>query len=71
MGKFLKFIDGWKSIIGYLLMSVPWLTPYPMLKAAIDAVLEDPSSANVTNAIVQLILALGIVDRVRKNLKGK
>jgi len=71
MGKFLRLIDGWKSVIGYILMSVPILTPYPMLKTAIEALMENTTKENAVNAIVQLILALGIVDRVRKNLNGK
>lgn len=71
MGRVIKFLDGWKSVLGYLLMSMPWLTPYPMLKAAIDAVLAVPSKDNIINAVVQLILALGIADRVRKNIQGK
>lgn len=67
----LKLLDGWKAVIGYALMTVPWLTPYPMLKSAVDALLATPNKENLTNAIVQLILAIGIVDRVRKNLVGK
>lgn len=65
-----KLLDGWKSIIGYLLMSIPGLTTYPMLVAAIEAVLATPSKENTINAIVQLVLALGIGDRLRKKLRG-
>lgn len=62
-------LDGWKSVIGYLLLSVPGLTSYPMLADALKSILENPSSQNIVNALVQLILGVGILDRIRKNLK--
>lgn len=66
---FLNFLNGWKTVIGYLLMSIPGLTDFPMIKAAIESILANPSRQNLINAIVQIILALGVADRIRKNLQ--
>lgn len=62
-------LDGWKSVIGYVLLSIPGVTDYPMLADAIKDVLQDPSGQNMVNALVQLVLGVGIIDRIRKNLK--
>ena len=66
---FLNFLSGWKTIIGYMLMSIPGLTDYPMIKAAIESVIAAPTRQNAINAIIQIILVLGVADRVRKNLQ--
>lgn len=70
MKTIIKWLDGWKSIIGWILMSIPGLSANPMLYGALKKVLEDPSKPNIVEAVIQLILALGIADRIRKNLKG-
>lgn len=68
MKKFLKLIDGWKSVIGYGLMSIPGIGTYPMLVDAVNQLLADPNKQNVINAVVQGVLALGIAHKVIKNL---
>ncbi len=65
----LNFLNGWKTILGYVLMSIPGLTDYPMIKAALESVLAAPTRQNAINAIIQIILVLGVADRVRKNLQ--
>lgn len=66
---FLNFLSGWKTILGYVLMTIPGITDFPMIKAAIESVLAAPTRQNAIDAIVQIILALGVADRVRKNLQ--
>jgi len=65
----MKLFDGWKRIIGYVLLSIPGLADTPMLRAAIDRVLQNPNDreALVTLAI-QLVLFFGVLDGVKKQL---
>lgn len=66
----MKFkLDGWKSVIGYVLLSIPGVTDYPMLADAIQKIIENPSGQNVVNVLVHAVLGIGILDRIRKNLK--
>ena len=69
MLKLFKLINGWKSVLSYLLISVPGITDYPMLVDAINKVLAEPSRQNILNFAVQLLLAGSIFHRVIKNLK--
>ena len=68
MNKFLYLIDGWKTIIGYVLLQLPFLSSYPALKTSITESMSNPSKENITNLLVQLILLTGVIDRVKKNL---
>lgn len=68
MKALLKAIDGWKSIIGYALLSTPVLTPYPMLASAVEALLAEVNKQNLINVVVQGVLATGIAHKVIKNL---
>lgn len=63
-----KTVSDWKTIIGYLILHVQWVTGNPMLWGALKVVMADPSSQNIANLIAQLILAIGVADRIRKNL---
>lgn len=67
----LKKISGWKTVVSYLLLSIPGVTDTPMLKAAIDAVIASSTPENIITLIVQAALFLGVGDRVRKNLASK
>lgn len=69
MSKIAKFLSGWKTIIGYILLSIPGLGDAPMLKSAIERLLADPSNKQaIIDLLLQVVLALGIADRIRKNL---
>lgn len=69
MSKFAQFLSGWKTIIGYILLSIPGLGDAPMLKSAIERLLADPSNKQaIIDLLLQVVLALGIADRIRKNL---
>jgi len=63
-----KLLSNWKTVIAYLLMNIPGLTAYPMLKDALDKVLMDPSRQNIINLVIQVLLVTGIAHRVMKNL---
>lgn len=63
-----KLLSNWKTVIAYLLMNVPMLTDYPMLKDALDKVLAAPSKQNFINLAIQILLVTGILHRVLKNL---
>lgn len=62
-------LSGWKTVIGYLLLQLPLLNDNPMLKGATDAVLSDPSAANLAALVAQLLLAFGVLHRIEKNLR--
>lgn len=69
MSKLAQFLSGWKTIIGYILLSIPGLGDAPMLKSAIERLLADPSNKQaIIDLLLQVVLALGIADRIRKNL---
>lgn len=71
MKKLLGLIDGWKSVIGYALLSTPVLTPYPMLMSAVEALLAEVNKQNLINVVVQGVLATGIAHKLVKNLTPK
>lgn len=57
-----------KRLIAYILLNIQWITGNPMLLGAIKAAFEDPSSQNIANLIAQLVLAIGVIDGVRKSI---
>lgn len=67
----INFVDGWKSVLGYILLQIPQLNTYPMLLGALQKVIEDPNEQNIAAAIAQAVLTIGVIDRIRKNLFGK
>lgn len=71
MFDFIKVFNGWKTVISYLLLSVPGITDYPMLVDAIQRAISDPSKQNVINFVVQFFLAGSIFHKVLKNMKVK
>lgn len=57
-----------KMLVGYLLLANPWLSSYPTLISAINAVVANPTKEGVTVAIAQAVLALGAGHRFVKVL---
>lgn len=60
-------LQGWKTVIGYILANV--LGSYPMLVQAINDVIADPSRQNIINVAIQILLLVGVSNRVLKNIK--
>ena len=68
MGSILGILSGWKMIIAYLLLNIPWLVENPVIAEAIQKVAADPSRANITSLAINLLLLVGAIDRTRKNI---
>jgi len=69
MSAFVRFVDGWKTVLGYILLSIPGIGAAPMLKTAIEGLLANPGNKQaIIDLTLQVILALGVGDRIRKNL---
>lgn len=65
-------LDGWKSIIAYVLMNLPFVTDNPMLGSAIKDFFKDPSNPNAwANLFVQALLAIGLFHKAIKELKKR
>lgn len=68
--KLLKSVDGWKTTIAYILLNIPYVGAYPMLKGALQDVIANPGSeAAWANLVAQVLLAGGVFHRVVKNFK--
>lgn len=63
-------LQGWKTIIGFILLNIPYVVDNPILADALNRVLEEGSVAAITNLIVVLIVLTGVLDRLKRNLKG-
>jgi len=70
-GAILARLNGWKSILSYLLLQVPGLSDYPGVVSAIQDALAHPTTQNVINVILQLALAGALSHKAVKNLQGK
>jgi hypothetical protein len=65
--KLLEWLDGWKSVLSYI--ALHFLGAYPLVLGAAKKVISNPEdTAAWVELLVQGALALGIADRVRKNL---
>lgn len=65
--KLIANLDGWKSIIGYLLAQI--LGDFPLVLTAIQSWLANPSDKQaLANVIAQVVLAFGLSMRLIKNL---
>lgn len=65
----LKKFDGWKTIIAYILVQIPWVSENPILADAITKLLANPKDTEAwTNLVVQLLLLVGVADILRKNI---
>lgn len=69
MFKIFALLNNWKTILGYILMTFPGLTEYPMLRSAAEALKDNPNAQNIVNFVAQLLLATGVLHRVFKNFK--
>jgi uncharacterized membrane protein len=63
-------LQGWKTIIGFILLNIPYVVDNPILADALNRVLEEGSAAAITNLVVVLIVLTGVLDRLKRNLKG-
>lgn len=59
-------LDGWKSILGYLLAQIPFLGGHPMLYDALLAALSGEGSW--TTVLAHTLLALGLLHKGMKEL---
>lgn len=67
MKKLLRYLDGWKTIIGYLLAQ--FLGSYPLLLTAAKELLANPEDKQkLYNFVAQLVIATGLTARVFKNI---
>lgn len=69
--KTISATNGWKTVIGYVLLQIPWLAANPLLIDAVEKVLSNPQDAVAWgNLVAQILLAVGVLHRVFKNVKG-
>lgn len=62
-------LDGWKTILAYAAVHI--FGAYPLLLGAINEVIANPKNkAAIIELLIQAALAFGVLDRLRKNLKG-
>jgi hypothetical protein len=67
---FVKRLDGWKSIISYILLQIPWIVEHPMLLNAAEEWIADPQNpTKIGNLLLQIFLALGLVHKGFKEIK--
>lgn len=70
LANILSRLDGWKSILGYILAQI--FGDMPMLLAAINAFIANPKDTQAAlNLVAQLALAFGLSHRAIKNVIGK
>lgn len=63
--------NGYKSIVAWLLLQIPWLSGQPMLIAAIEAWIADPQNPQkIGELILQILLAIGIIHHTVKVVKA-
>lgn len=66
------FLDGWKSGLGYLLLQIPFVSTNPMLLGALQKALANPNDVHAwSEALAQLVLALGVTFHVLDTIKSK
>lgn len=67
-------MNGWKTILGYVIAQLPWFAAHPMIVDAVGKLLLDSNPATVKgaeawgNLIVQLILLTGVIHSTMKNI---
>lgn len=66
-----ELLSGWKMVLGYLIANVPFLVDHPLLVEAIQRVSNNPTWSNIVMMIANVMLVVGLGDRIRKNLAGK
>ena len=62
-------LSGWKTILAYILVQVPWFNDNPLIADAINKVLVNPEDVNAwASLVLQLFLLVGVADILRKNV---
>lgn len=69
MGNILGLLNGWKMVIAWVLTQIPQLSDYPGLLTSIQEAIAHPNKQNVVNLAIQLLMAVGAIHRINKNLK--
>lgn len=68
MGKLFEFLNGWKTILAYILMQIPDLGNFPGLMTAIQNALAGGNRQVYIELAIQILLAVGVSHRVVKNI---
>lgn len=71
MSKIFGFLNGWKTVIAYILMQIPDLGNFPGLMTAIQNALAGGNRQVYIELAVQILLAVGVSHRAIKNIKGE
>jgi hypothetical protein len=71
--RLIKFIavdlNGWKSIVAWLMLQVPFLVENPLLATAITQWIADPKDpAKIGNLVLQVLLAIGLIHKGLKEV---
>ena len=68
-------LDGWKTVLSYVLVQLPWFVAHPPVVEAITKVLEHPDPSTPegakawANLIVQILMLTGVTHITYKNVK--
>ena len=71
--RLIKFVavdlNGWKSIVAWLMLQVPFLVENPLLATAITQWIADPKDpAKIGNLVLQVLLAIGLIHKGLKEV---
>lgn len=62
-------VDGWKTVIAWVLAQIPWFTANPLVLEAVNKVLADPKNVQAwTELAIQILMVIGVADIIRKNI---
>ena len=59
-------VNGWKTIVAFILLQVPWFTEHPLIVDAIKKVVEEPSAQNIGELVIHLLLLVGVSHKILK-----
>lgn len=67
---FIRDLNGWKTILGYILLQIPWLTNHPLLLDAIRNWISEPANPQyIGELLLQVLLAIGVFHKLLKPKK--
>lgn len=67
--KLLGAFDGWKTVIAWVLVQIPFFSANPLLLEAAQKVLADPKNISAwAELAIQALMLIGVADITRKNL---
>jgi hypothetical protein len=67
IGWIIRKTSGWKTIISYILLQIPWFADHPMLIEAIEKLASNPENPQyIGEVILQVLLAIGIIHKLVK-----